>query len=283
MSHLTQMAGLTVQNFVSAAVGIAVAVALVRGLFATLDDDRQLLGRPHARNGSCARPLAVVIALLLASQGVVQSVRGPAEARTVEGAARDLPGPVASQEAIKELGTNGGGIVNANSAHPFENPTGFTSLVENWRCWDPVCARVRVRPARRGSAAGVRAVRSDVRALDRFGRPRDEFGLDGNPRIEASAPNMEGKEVRFGAANVGPLRRVDDGDVDGGGDRLARQLHPSRRRGAARNMMLGEVSPGGVGAGLYGILIFALLAVFIAGLMVGRTPEYLGRRSRRRR
>ena len=136
MSHLTQMAGLTVQNFASAAVGIAVAVALIRGLTrrrsATIGNFWVDLVRGTTR---VLLPLSVVVALLLASQGVVQSLRGPAEATTVEGAVQSIyRAPVASQEAIKELGTNGGGIANANSAHPFENPTAFTNLSRCWRC-----------------------------------------------------------------------------------------------------------------------------------------------------
>ena len=281
MSHLTQMAGLTVQNFVSAAVGIAVAVALMRGLIrrrsATIGNFWVDLTRVTVR---VLLPGALVLALLLASQGVVQSLRGPAEARTVEGATQSIyRAPIASQEAIKELGTNGGGIANANSAHPFENPTAFTNLLENWALlaipfalalafgrlvgdrrqgWALLAAMFVVWIAAAGLAMG--------------------FELDGNPRIDGNSPNLEGKEVRFGAAASGIFAASTTGTSTGAVISSHDSFTPLGGAVPLVNMMLGEVSPGGVGAGLYGILIFALLAVFIAGLMVGRTPEYLGKK-----
>jgi K+-transporting ATPase ATPase A chain len=281
MSHLTQMAGLTVQNFVSAAVGVAVAVALVRGLTrgrsSTIGNFWVDLTRVTVR---VLLPFSVVIALVLVSQGAVQSLRGPAEAQTVEGGAQSIyRAPIASQEAIKELGTNGGGIANANSAHPFENPTAFTNLVENWALlaipfalafafgrlvgdrrqgWALFAAMFVLWGASVGLATG--------------------FELDGNPRIDASAPNLEGKEVRFGAAASGTFAASTTGTSTGAVIAAHDSFTPLGGAVPLVNMMLGEVSPGGVGAGLYGILIFALLAVFIAGLMVGRTPEYLGKK-----
>ena len=225
-------------------------------------------------------PFAAVIALLLASQGVVQSLRGPAEARTVEGASQSIyRAPIASQEAIKELGTNGGGIANANSAHPFENPTAFTNLVENWALLAIPFALAfafgrLVGDRRQGwalfAAMFVLWIASAGLAMG--------FELDGNPRIEASAPNMEGKEVRFGAAASGLFAASTTGTSTGAVIASHDSFTPLGGAVPLANMMLGEVSPGGVGAGLYGILIFALLAVFIAGLMVGRTPEYLGKK-----
>jgi K+-transporting ATPase ATPase A chain len=281
MSHLTQMAGLTVQNFVSAAVGIAVAVALIRGLVrrrsATIGNFWADLTRITVR---VLLPGALVLALLLASQGVVQSLRGPAEARSVEGAVQEIyRAPVASQEAIKELGTNGGGIANANSAHPFENPTAFTSFVENWALLAIpfalafVFGRL-VGDPRQGwalfAAMFVLWIGSVGLAMG--------FELDGNPGIDATAPNLEGKEVRFGAAASGMFAASTTGTSTGAVIASHDSFTPLGGAVPLANMMLGEVSPGGVGAGLYGILVFALLAVFIAGLMVGRTPEYLGKK-----
>jgi K+-transporting ATPase ATPase A chain len=281
MSHLTQMAGLTVQNFVSAAVGIAVAVALMRGLIrrrsATLGNFWADLTRITVR---VLLPGALMLALLLASQGVVQSLRGPADARTLEGAAQEIyRAPIASQEAIKELGTNGGGIANANSAHPFENPTAFTSFVENWALlaipFALAFAFGRLVGDRRQGWALFGAM--FVLWIASVGLTMG-FELDGNPRIDASAPNLEGKEVRFGAAASGLFAASTTGTSTGAVIASHDSFTPLGGAVPLVNMMLGEVSPGGVGAGLYGILIFALLAVFIAGLMVGRTPEYLGKK-----
>jgi K+-transporting ATPase ATPase A chain len=281
MSHLTQMAGLTVQNFVSAAVGIAVAVALVRGLVrrrsATIGNFWADLTRTTTR---VLLPLATVLALVLVSQGAVQSLRGSAEATTIEGATQSIwRGPVGSQEAIKELGTNGGGPANANSAHPFENPTAFTNLLEMLALLAIPFALTfafgrLVGDRRQGwavfAAMFVLWIASAGLAMG--------FELDGNSRIDASAPNMEGKEVRFGAAASGLFAASTTGTSTGAVIASHDSFTPLGGAVPLVNMMLGEVSPGGVGAGLYGILIFALLSVFIAGLMVGRTPEYLGKK-----
>jgi K+-transporting ATPase ATPase A chain len=281
MSHLTQMAGLTVQNFVSAAVGIAVAVALVRGLTRrrseTIGNFWVDLTRVTTR---VLLPLAVGIAFVLVSQGVVQTLSGSAEATTVDGKAQSIyRAPVASQEAIKELGTNGGGIANANSAHPFENPTALTNLLENWALLAiPFALALAfgqlVGDRRQGwalfAAMFVLWIASAGLAMG--------FELDGNARVDASAPNMEGKEVRFGAAASGLFAASTTGTSTGAVVSSHDSFTPLGGAVPLANMMLGEVSPGGVGAGLYGMLIFALLAVFIAGLMVGRTPEYLGKK-----
>ena len=286
MSHLTQMAGLAVQNFVSAAVGIAVAAALIRGLArrrsGTIGNFWVDLTRTTTR---VLIPLAAVIALVLASQGVVQSLRGSAEATTVEGATQALyRGPVASQEAIKELGTNGGGIVNANSAHPFENPTAFTNLVELWAIlaipFALTFAFGRLVGDRRQGWALLAAMFTLWIASVGLATA---FEVDGNPRVEAlgvsgDAGNMEGKEVRFGAAASGLFAATTTGTSTGAVIAAHDSFTPLGGAVPLANMMLGEVSPGGVGAGLYGMLIFALLAVFISGLMVGRTPEYLGKK-----
>ncbi len=281
MSHLTQMAGLTVQNFVSAAVGISVAVALIRGLARrrseTIGNFWVDLVRTTTR---VLLPLSVVVALLLASQGVVQSMRGPATATTVEGATQEIyRGPIASQEAIKELGTNGGGIVNANSAHPFENPTAFTNLVE-------ILALLLI-PFALTYAFG-RMVDNQRQGWAVFAAMfvlwlgsaavATHFEVDGNPRVDAAAANMEGKEVRFGAPASALFAASTTGTSTGAVNAAHDSFTPGGGAVPLVNMMLGEVSPGGVGAGLYGMLVFVLLAVFIAGLMVGRTPEFLGKK-----
>ena len=286
MSHLTQMTGLAVQNFVSAAVGIAVAVALIRGIVRrrseTIGNFWVDLTRITIR---VLVPLAVVVALLLASQGVVQSLSGSAETATVEGAPQAVyRGPVASQEAIKELGTNGGGIVNANSAHPFENPTAFTNLVENWALLAIPFALTfafgrLVRDRRQGWVLFAAMFALWISSVGLA----TGFEVDGNPRVEALGAsgelgNMEGKEVRFGAAASGLFAASTTGTSTGAVIAAHDSFTPLGGAVPLANMMLGEVSPGGVGAGLYGMLIFALLAVFIAGLMVGRTPEYLGKK-----
>ena len=272
MAHLTQMSGLAVQNFVSAAVGIAVAVALVRGLTRRpLRHDRQLLGRPHRTTTRVLVPLRCVVAIVLVSQGVVQNLNGFTEATTVEGAPQSIPGgPIASQEAIKELGTNGGGPYNANSAHPFENPNGFSNFVEmlailaipfgltyafgrlvgdQRQGWAVFAAMFVLWIASAGIAMG--------------------FEIDGNPRGRGARD--DGRRQLRGQG--GPLRHRASGlfaaTTTGTSTGAVNAAHDSFTPlgGAVPlvNMMLGEVSPGGVGAGLYGMLIFALLAVFIAG------------------
>ena len=286
MSHLTQMTGLAVQNFVSAAVGIAVAVALIRGIVRrrseTIGNFWVDLTRTTIR---VLVPLAVVVALVLASQGVVQSLSGSAETATIEGAPQAVyRGPVASQEAIKELGTNGGGIVNANSAHPFENPTALTNLVENWALLAIPFALTFAfgRLARDRRQGWVLFAAMFALWISSVGLAT-AFEVDGNPRVEALGAsgelgNMEGKEVRFGAAASGLFAASTTGTSTGAVIAAHDSFTPLGGAVPLANMMLGEVSPGGVGAGLYGMLIFALLAVFIAGLMVGRTPEYLGKK-----
>jgi K+-transporting ATPase ATPase A chain len=286
MSHLTQMAGLTVQNFVSAAVGIAVAVALVRGLVRgrseTIGNFWADLTRSTTR---VLLPLSIVLALILVSQGAVQSLRGSAEAATVEGTTQTIwRGPVGSQEAIKELGTNGGGPANANSAHPFENPTAFTNLLEILALLAIPFALTYmfgrlVGNQRQGWAlfAAMFVLWIGSAGIATY------FETDGNPKLEAvgasqSAGNMEGKEVRFGSAATGLFAASTTGTSTGAVIGAHDSFTPLGGAVPLVNMMLGEVSPGGVGAGLYGMLIFALLSVFIAGLMVGRTPEYLGKK-----
>ncbi len=281
MSDLIQMTGLTVQNFLSAAVGMAVAVALIRGFTRqraeTIGNFWVDLTRGVMR---VLLPLALLLALVLAGLGVVQTLSGPVDVRTVEGATQTIyRGPIASQESIKELGTNGGGIVNANSAHPFENPTGLTSFLEVFAlllipfALTYAFGRL-VRDQRQGWVIffAMFALWAGSVATATY------FETQGNPHVEAGAANMEGKEVRFGAATSALFAASTTGTSTGAVNSSHDSFTPGGGAVPLVNMLLGEVSPGGVGAGLYGMLVFVLLAVFISGLMVGRTPEYLGKK-----
>ena len=281
MSDLAQMAGLTVQNFVSAAVGMAVAVALVRGLTRhqseTIGNFWVDLVRTTTR---ILLPLALVLAVVLAGLGVVQTLRGPIAVTTLEGRTQTIyRGPIASQESIKELGTNGGGIANANSAHPFESPTGLTTFLEVFAlllipfALTYAFGRL-VGDQRQGWAlfAAMFVLWSGSVATATY------FEVQGNPRVELGAVNMEGKEVRFGAAMSALFAASTTGTSTGAVISSHDSFTPAGGAVPLANILFGEVSPGGVGAGLYGMLVFVLLAVFISGLMVGRTPEYLGKK-----
>ena len=292
MSHLTQMVGLAVQNFVSAAVGLAVAIAFIRGLvrrrFDTIGNFWVDLVRGTVR---VLLPIAFVAAIVLVSQGVVQNLGGFEHVTTVEGAAQVIPGgPQASQEAIKELGTNGGGFLNANSAHPFANPNGFTDLFEIYLLLlIPFSLTVtfgRMAGDRRQGHAVLAAMLALWLAAAGLAMA---FEVNGNPELDArgvtqtaddgqAGGNLEGKEVRFGPAASGLFAASTTGTSTGAVNSAHDSFTPGGGAVPLVNIMLGEVSPGGVGAGLYGMLIFAVLAVFIAGLMVGRTPEYLGKK-----
>jgi len=292
VSYLSQMVGLTWQNFVSAAAGIAVAVAFVRGLTRGVCRGIGNFWVDLTRSWLYVLlPGALVIGLLLASQGVVQNLGAYTRVTTLEGAEQVIAqGPVASQEAIKMLGTNGGGFFNANSAHPFENPTPFTNFVEMFA--------ILVIPAgltymfgrqagntRQGwvllSAMVVLLVLSlsIIYSAERSGNPNlVRAGADTTASAGSSGGNMEGKEVRFGIASTALFANSTTAASCGAVNGSHSSLTPLAGGMALLNIALGEVIFGGVGAGLYGILIFAILAVFIAGLMVGRTPEYLGKK-----
>jgi potassium-transporting ATPase potassium-binding subunit len=293
MSHLTQMAALAVQNFVSAAVGMAVAVALVRGLVrrrsATIGNFWVDMTRAVTR---ILLPISVVGALVLVSQGVIQNLDGFNVARTLEGATQLIPGgPAASQEVIKELGTNGGGFLNANSGHPFASPNGFTNLLQMFLIllipfsFTYTFGKL-VRDRRQGWAVfGAMFVlwfasAFIAQAFETNGNPElDALGADQHVAAEtAGGGNLEGKEVRFGPGASGLFAATTTGTSTGAVNSAHDSFTPGGGAVPLVNMMLGEVSPGGVGAGLYGMLVFALLAVFIAGLMVGRTPEFLGKK-----
>jgi K+-transporting ATPase ATPase A chain len=282
MGHLVQMAGLTVQNFASAAVGIAIAVALIRGF--TRSRTERLgnfwvdLTRISLR---ILLPLAVIGAVIFVAAGMVQNFSSAHQVTTLAGGHQSITGgPVASQEVIKELGTNGGGFYNANSAHPFENPNAFTNWLEIFLLLVipfslPRAFGKMVKDNRQGYA--IVAVMAIIWLASTIGITAFEAQHQGAAPIAAHAA-MEGKETRFGVpasalfassttlTSTGAVNSFHDSYTPlGGGITIA-------------DMMTGEVAPGGVGSGMYGILVIAVISVFVAGLMVGRTPEYLGKK-----
>ncbi|MFL6196798.1 MAG: potassium-transporting ATPase subunit KdpA [Thermoanaerobaculia bacterium] len=285
MSYLTQMAGLAVQNFVSAATGMAVLIALIRGIArrqaATIGNFWVDLTRTTLY---ILLPLSFVLALVLASQGVVQTLAPYQEARTLEtGASQVLAvGPVASQAAIKHLGTNGGGFFNANAAHPFESPTPFTDLLlvfTECAIAAALCYTFgkMVGDTRQGWAilATMLIVLLGFQVFAYWAEAR------GNPAITAmdvAGGNMEGKEVRFGIARSALFAAATTATSCGAVNAMHDSFTPLGGLVPLALMQFGETILGGVGSGLYGMLVFVIVAVFIAGLMVGRTPEYLGKK-----
>ena len=287
MSNLTQPLGLAVQNFVSAAVGMAVAVALIRG-FVRVSRGGEIgnfwvdLTRGALR---ILLPLSFVIALVLMSQGVIQSFRTGFDSTGLDGnVVTNALAPVASQEAIKELGTNGGGILAANSAHPFENPTPITNIVEILAILlIPVCLTRTF-----GTMVGDR--KQGLTLLSVMGilfggllavTLAAESGTRGVAATAAGAM-MEGKEARFGIPGSALFAVATTGTSTGAVNSAHDSMSPLGGGAVLLNMLLGEIAPGGVGTGLYSILVFALIAVFVGGLLVGRTPEYLGKKLGRR-
>ncbi|MFF0389313.1 potassium-transporting ATPase subunit KdpA [Kitasatospora sp. NPDC004615] len=282
MGHLVQMTGLAVQNFVSAAVGIAVVAALIRGFTRNRTDRVGNFWVDLTRISlRLLLPIAIVFALVLAANGVVQNFHGFHEVGTLTGAQQAIPGgPVASQEVIKLLGTNGGGFYNANSAHPFENPTGFTNLVEIFLILVIAFSLPRtfgrmVGDHRQGYAIvavmGLFWVASA--ALITFFEHQH-----GGTALQAAGAAMEGKEQRLGIAGSSLFAASTTLTSTGAVNSFHDSYSPFGGGLAIFNMMLGEIAPGGTGSGLYGMLILAIVAVFVAGLMVGRTPEYLGKK-----
>ncbi|WP_109506814.1 potassium-transporting ATPase subunit KdpA [Nocardioides speluncae] len=282
MSHLTQMAGLAVQNFVSAAVGMAVAVALVRGFMRSKTDRIGNFWVDLVRG--CVRillPMSVVAAIVLVALGAIQNLSAGTDATTLtEGFQRITGGPIASQEAIKEIGTNGGGPYNANSAHPFENPNALSNMFEIFLLLVIPVAFTRtfglmVGDKRQGYA--ILGAMTALWALMVTIVTWAEVSARGTA-YEAAGAAMEGKETRFGEW-ASALFAVSTTGTSTGSVNSFHDSYTSLGGGALiLNMGFGEVAPGGVGAGLYGMLVLAILTVFIAGLMVGRTPEYLGRK-----
>ncbi len=269
--YLVQTVGLTVQNFLSAGVGLAVAIAVVRGL-AREGTDRLGNFWVDLVRGTLRvlLPLAAVAAIVLVAGGVVQNLTEPITITSLTGGDQVIQGGlVASQEAIKELGTNGGGFFNANSAHPFENPNAWTNLLEILL----LLAIPSALPYTYGRMVGDRrqgAAMISVMAVLGFGAMATMMWLE-------SAGSMEGKEQRFGPIWSAIFASATTSTSTGAVNSLHESFQPLAGGVALLNMMLGELSPGGVGTGLYSMLVMVVLAVFIAGLMVGRTPEFLGK------
>ena len=292
LSYFVQMAALTVQNFASAAAGIAVAIALVRG-FAR--QETRTIGNfwvdVTRATVYILLPISIVAALFLCSQGVVQNLKPYTNVATVEGGKQTLAqGPVASQEAIKELGTNGGGFFNANSSHPFENPTPLSNMFEMLLIFlipgglAYTFGRM-VGDTRQGWAIfAAFSVMFLIGVFVAYGSEQSgnpilaKLGIQTAATSGQSGGNMEGKEVRFGIANSALFATVTTSASCGAINSWHDSFTPIGGMVPLFNIMTGEVIFGGVGAGLYGILLYSILAVFIAGLMVGRTPEYLGKK-----
>jgi potassium-transporting ATPase potassium-binding subunit len=292
MSYLVQMAGLTVHNFVSAAAGIAMAVAVIRG-FARREV--KAIGNFWVDLTRCTLyvllPISIVVGLFFVFEGVPQTLGAYVDATMLEGAKQSIAvGPVASQEVIKMLGTNGGGFFNANSAHPFENPNALTNFVQMVLIFSlgagltNVLGRM-VKNERQGwalfAAMGVLFLVGVTTAYwaEAKGNPAfAQFHVDQSATALQAGGNMEGKEVRFGIASSALFTTVTTDASCGAVNNMHDSLTPIGGAVPLVNIQLGEVIFGGVGSGLYGIIAFAVVAMFVAGLMVGRTPEYLGKK-----
>jgi K+-transporting ATPase ATPase A chain len=285
VSTFSQMAGLTSHNFLSAAAGIAVAAALARAFVANRADNLGDFWVDLTRISLYVLlPFSLILAIAFVALGEPQTLIAHVTAHTVEGAKQTIAlYPTASQEAIKQFGTNGGGIFNANSAHPFENPNAITNFLEivamNVLGYACVVAFGRVVMARRDARALV-----TVMAIFVFAAASAVYATETQPApalVAAHADagvNMEGKEVRFGAPSSAIWTAATTGASDGGVNAMHDSYMPLGGGVAMFMIQLGEIVPGGVGSGLYGMVVLALIAVFVAGLMVGRTPEYLGKK-----
>ena len=292
MSYLVQMAGLTVHNFLSAATGIVLAIALIRG-FARRS--ARTLGSFWVDLTRCVLyvllPVSIVVGLFFVWQGMPQNLEAYVEASTLDGGRQLIAqGPVASQEVIKMFGTNGGGFFNANSAHPYENPNALTDFVQLVLIFSIGAALTNVFGRMVGSQRQGWAIfavmgllflagTAIVYSIESSGNPAfAALNIDSAPGILQAGGNMEGKEVRFGIASSALFATVTTDASCGAVNTMHDSLLPLGGMVPMINIMLGEIIFGGVGSGLYGMLIFAILAVFVAGLMVGRTPEYLGKK-----
>jgi K+-transporting ATPase ATPase A chain len=282
MGHLVQFAGLTVQNFVSAGVGIAVSIALVRGFMRSRTEELGNFWVDLIRvSYRLLLPMSVLIAIIMVLGGVVQNLHGFQEITTLAGGTQQIPGgPVASQEVVKLLGTNGGGFYNANSAHPFENPSGWI----NWLEIFTILVIPFSMPRAFGKMVGDK--RQGVALLCAMGFiwlasvvgmwAAEAAHHGGAPALAGAA--LEGKELRFGIPGTSMFASSTTLTSTGAIDAAHDSLTALGGGITTVDMMTGEIAPGGVGSGLYGMLIIAVLAVFLAGLMVGRTPEYLGKK-----
>ena len=292
MSYLTQMAGLTTQNFVSAAAGIVIAIALIR---AFARRSANTVGNFWVDLTRCVLyvllPLSIVVALVMIWQGLPQNLGSYTTATTLEGAKQVIAqGPVASQLAIKQLGTNGGGFFNANSAHPFENPNAFINLLEMWAILVISAALTytfgkMVGNVRQGWAIfavmGVLYLGGQTVCYWAESQPSPKLAamhIDQAPSDLQAGGNMEGKDVRFGIANSTIWATATSDASNGSVNSMHDSYTPLGGLVPMLNIQLGEIIFGGTGSGLYGMLLFAIVAMFVAGLMVGRTPEYLGKK-----
>ena len=292
LSYLVQMAGLTVHNFVSAATGIALALALIRGFSRR---SARSVGNFWLDLTRCTLyillPICIVVGLVMVWQGVPQNLSAYTDVTTLQGGKQIIAqGPVASQEVIKMLGTNGGGFFNANSAHPFENPTALTNLIQILLIFSIGAALTNVFGRMVGDQRQGWAIFAVMGVLFLAGVATAYWSeAAGNPLFEhlpinqtASAlqagGNMEGKEVRFGIANSALFTTITTDASCGAVNNMHDSLTPLAGMVPMVNIMLGEIIFGGVGSGLYGMLLFVIVAMFVAGLMVGRTPEYLGKK-----
>lgn len=286
MSHFVQMAGLAVQNFLSAASGIALAIAVARAFARSGTKEIGNFWVDVTRATLYALlPLSIFVAILYVASGVPQTLAANVSVTTLEGAKQTIAlGPVASQEAIKQLGTNGGGFFNANAAHPFENPNAWSNILSIWSMLLIPAAMTftfgrMVGDRRQGYALlAVMTVllvagTAVVYASETSGNP-----LLTSAGVDPSAGNLEGKEIRFGQALTALYVAATTGLSCGAVNAMHDSLTPLGGMVPMFLIQLGEILPGGVGSGLYGMIVMALLAVFVAGLMVGRTPEYLGKK-----
>ncbi|MGP4694164.1 potassium-transporting ATPase subunit KdpA [Agrobacterium cavarae] len=286
MSNFSQMAGLTVQNFLSAAVGMALAIAFTR---AFVRSQASTLGNFWVDMTRATLylllPIAIIVALAFVAMGLPQTMDASVTATTLEGSQQVISlGPVASQEAIKQLGTNGGGFFNANAAHPFENPTALSNYLNIFSMLAISAAFIYTFGQMVGSRRQGWVLLSAMAVLLIAGVTTVYWAESaGNPiltsiGVDAAQGNMEGKEVRFGQAMTALYAAVTTGLSDGGVNGMHGSFTGLGGLAPMFLIQLGEVLPGGVGSGLYGMIVFALLSVFVAGLMVGRTPEFLGKK-----
>jgi K+-transporting ATPase ATPase A chain len=280
LSYLVQMLGLTVQNFVSAATGISVVLALIRGLTRKTTDALGNFWADMTRSVIYVLlPLSIILTMVFVSQGAVQTFSHYVKATTLQGTEQVIPlGPAASQSVIKQLGTNGGGFFNANAAHPFESPTPLTNFLEMLALLIISSSLVFTYGHYMKSKRQARAIFITMFILFAVGLAISLWSEYSHNNVLNISGNMEGKETRFGITNSVLFSVVTTDASCGAVNAMHDSLSPLSGMVSMFNMMLGEIIFGGVGSGLYGMIIFIILTVFIAGLMVGRTPEYLGKK-----